>query len=353
MLDAAMHFQFKGKPISCEPYGNGHINQTFLVITDQGVWYILQKINHTVFLNVPALMENITSVTRYLALNEPDERRVLTVVKTVHGDDFYVDEDGEYWRVYVFVTGSLCLEKPENARDFYISGLAFGRFQRGLADYPADSLHETIARFHDTPNRYERLMQAVREDSRGRVKLAGAEIDFALERLNKAGTLKSLQDKGILKTRVTHNDTKLNNVLLDRETREPLCVIDLDTVMPGLAAYDFGDSIRFGASTAAEDETDLSKVSLSMSLFQAFSEGFLKECGGSLSRDEILTLPDGAWTMTLECGVRFLTDFLSGDVYFRIHRPEHNLDRCRTQWKLVEDMEKKRGELDRIISWLG
>lgn len=352
MLDAAKHFNLKGEPVSCEPYGNGHINQTFLVVTDLGVWYILQKINKTVFLDVPALMGNITSVTRYLAQSEPDERRVLTVVKTKDGEDFYLDEDLEYWRVYVFVTDSICLEKPESVKDFYISGLAFGQFQQQLDLFPANTLHETIARFHDTPNRYEHLLAAVQADSQGRLAQVQPELDFAMARIEPAGFLKKLQKAGTLKTRVTHNDTKLNNVLLDATTREPLCVIDLDTVMPGLTAYDFGDSIRFGASTGAEDELDLSKVTLSLELFRAFSEGFLAHGRHSFSADEILTLPDGAWAMTLECGVRFLTDFLVGDHYFRIHRPLHNLDRCRTQFKLVEDMENKRNDMDRIISSL-
>ena len=295
------------------------------------------------FKNVPALMENIAGVTRFLAQEEPDIRRVLTVVKTHDGQDFYQDGMGEYWRVYYFVTDSLCLEKAESPEDFKRSGEAFGRFQRQLAGYPAHSLYETIKDFHNIPARYQQLHEAVRLDVKGRVKDVQAELDFILAREERAGTLKRMQAEGQLLTRVTHNDTKLNNVLLDTQSREPLCVIDLDTVMPGLVAFDFG------ASTAAEDELDLSKVTLSLPLFRVFAEGFLSQCGSSLNAHELRTLPEGAYAMTLECGVRFLTDYLSGDVYFRIHRERHNLDRCRTQFKLVADMETKWQQMEEII----
>lgn len=349
MQDAALHFKTKGNPEFCEPYGNGHINRTYLVVTDKNVKYILQQVNRLVFLDVPALMRNIGLVTRFLAQQEPDERRVLTIVKTLDDMDFYTDEADECWRMFLFITDSVCLDRPESPLDFYRSGLAFGRFQRQLAYFPAETLHETIARFHDTSSRYRQLLKAAQVDPQDRLKLVTPEMDFAVARADRAGYLTGLQAQGTLLTRVTHNDTKLNNVLLDRVTRDPLCVIDLDTVMPGLAAYDFGDSIRFGASTAAEDETDLSKVSLSLDLFRTFSEGFLRECNSSLNREEVRTLPDGAWMMTFECGLRFLTDFLSGDTYFRVHRPGHNLDRCRTQFRLAADMEKMRGEMDAII----
>lgn len=347
--DAVFHFDLQGLPISCRPYGNGHINSTHIVVTNQGVKYILQQINRKVFHNVPALMRNIGSVTRFLSQMEPDKRRVLTIVKTLDGLDYYTDDLNEYWRMYLFITDSVCLERPETSLDFCRSGLAFGRFQRMLESFPTETLHETITGFHNTPSRYEQLKKAAKEDIRDRLRLVGPEIDFAFERAERVGHLVSLQSKGTLPTRVTHNDTKLNNVLLDKSTREPLCVIDLDTVMPGLTAYDFGDSIRFGASTAAEDETDLSKVSLSLELFQTFSEGFLHECGKSLNEAELSTLSDGAWMMTIECGIRFLADFLSGDIYFRVNRELHNLDRCRTQFKLVSDIEKKKGKLNQII----
>jgi len=352
MLDAVYQFPLKGKPVSCEPYGEGHINRTYLVITDLDEWYILQQINTRVFLDVAALMENIGNVTRHLAREDSDPRRTLTIVPTKDGRDYYVDSAGEAFRMYIFVRDSLCLQQPETPRDLYRSGQAFGRFQRQLADFPAHTLHETIVNFHNTPDRYRIFREAVGRDVKGRLLEVGPEVAFVMSREHRAGRLQEMQRAGHLLTRVTHNDTKLNNVLLDATTREALCVIDLDTVMPGLAAHDFGDSIRFGASTAAEDEKDLEKVSMSLDLFETYAQGFLEGCGDSLNPHEIAALPEGAWAMTLECGVRFLTDYLMGDVYFRIHRPEHNLDRCRTQFKLVADMEHKWEQMAAIIAKL-
>ena len=350
MLDAVYQFPLKGNPISCEPYGEGHINRTYLVITDLDEWYILQHINARVFLDIAALMENIGAITRHLATKDSDPRHTLTIVPTKDGRDYYVDEAGESFRMYIFVRDSLCLQQPETPMDLYRSGQAFGRFQRQLADFPAHTLHETIVNFHNTPDRYRKLREAINSDVKGRLLEVGPEVAFVMSREHRAGRLQEMQQAGQLLTRVTHNDTKLNNVLLDAATREALCVIDLDTVMPGLAAHDFGDSIRFGASTAAEDEKDLQKVSMSLPLFETYAQGFLEGCGDSLNPHEIAALPEGAWAMTLECGVRFLTDYLMGDVYFRIHRPEHNLDRCRTQFKLVADMEHKWEQMAAIIA---
>jgi hypothetical protein len=286
-------------------------------------------------------MRNIASVTRRLARQDPDPRHVLTLIPTRSGGDFLLDEEGAYWRVYDFITDSLCLQKAESAADFYQSAVAFGAFQNLLADFPAGTLHETIPRFHDTPNRYAALHRAVQADVKGRFNETRLEVAFALEREAEAAAMTEMLRRGELPKRVTHNDTKLNNVMLDAHTRKALCVIDLDTVMPGLAANDFGDSIRFGASTAAEDEKDLAKVESSLPLYEAYVQGFLGECGNRLTELETQTLPLGAKLMTLECGVRFLTDYLAGDVYFHVHRPGHNLDRCRTQFKLVADMESK------------
>lgn len=349
MLEAAKHFQTRGVPVSSERYGNGHINVTYLVITDENVWYILQKINNQVFRDVPRLMQNIAGVTRYLAEKDPDPHHVLTIVKTKDGEDYHQDQEG-YWRMYVFVTDSLCLDRAETADDFYQSAVAFGTFQNQLAAYPAASLHETIPNFHNTPVRYEHLKTAITNDVKGRAHTVQEEIAFALAREKDAGIMTGLQAAGLLPLRVTHNDTKLNNVMLDLATRKPLCVIDLDTVMPGLAGNDFGDSIRFGASTAAEDEKDLEKVSMSLELFEAYARGFLGACRENLQEEEIRTLPMGAKLMTLECGVRFLTDYLSGDTYFHTKYPEHNLDRCRTQFKLVADMEAKWQQMEEIIA---
>jgi len=347
--EIASRFNVKGNVVYCERYGNGHINETYLVRVEDGTEYVMQKINHTVFKDVPALMNNISSVTKYLSAQDPEPRHTLHLVPARAGGDYLRDENGCYWRMYDFVTDSVCLEKAETAEDFYQSALAFGNFQQQLKDFPAETLAETIVNFHNTPDRYRQLHEAIEKDVCGRKADVADEIAFALAHEEEAGTLVRMLGRGELPLRVTHNDTKLNNVMLDAATRTPLCVIDLDTVMPGLAAYDFGDSIRFGASTAAEDEKDLSKVEMSLDLFEIFTKGFL-ETGKSLTKNERETLPMGAKLMTLECGVRFLTDYLSGDVYFRIHRPEHNLDRCRTQFKLVADMEKKWDRMMEIVS---
>lgn len=348
MFDACYRFQLKGSPISCTRYGNGHINETYLVVTDQDVHYILQKINAHVFKHVDKLMENIVGVTQYLAQSDPDPRHVLTVVPTAESKTYLQDADG-YWRMYIFVTDSVCLDKVTNEDEFYQSALAFGTFQNQLADYPAHTLHETIPNFHNTPVRLKNLENAIAKDVKGRLKNVQPEVDFVLSRRRDCGYMMGLLQNGQLPLRVTHNDTKLNNVMLDAQSKTPLCVIDLDTVMPGLAANDFGDSIRFGASTAAEDEKDLSKVELSLHLYRIFTRGFLKACGSKLTALEIETLPYGAKLMTMECGIRFLTDYLEGDVYFHIQYPEHNLDRARTQFKLVADMENKWQTMMQII----
>ena len=343
------HFQLQGAPIRCERYGNGHINETYLLETDAPHAYILQKVNRQVFPDVPNLMRNIQLVTSYLWQQTPDPRRVLTLVPTTDGQAYMVDPDGEFWRVYEFVTDSLCLDRPENERDLQQSGLAFGTFQNQLASFPAHTLTEIIPHFHDTPVRYEQLKDAIRMDRAGRVKEAKAEIEAYMAFEKYAGFLMNLLKQGELPLRVTHNDTKLNNVLLDAATRTPLCVIDLDTVMPGLAANDFGDSIRFGAATAREDEQDLSKVGMSLQLFEAYARGFLSACGTRLTPLEKETLPMGAMLMTLECGSRFLADYFNGDVYFHNARPGQNLCRARTHIKMAQDMKSKLGQMQKII----
>lgn len=342
-------FQVKGAAVSCERYGNGHINETYLLRTDEPHDYILQKVNRHVFPDIPSLMRNIELVTSYLWRQTPDPRRVLTLVPTVEGRTYYTDAEGEIWRVYEFVTDSLCLDRPENERDLQQSGLAFGTFQNQLAFFPAHTLTEIIPHFHDTPVRYEQLKDAIRMDRVGRVKEAEAEIEAYMAFEKYAGFLMNLLKQGELPLRVTHNDTKLNNVLLDAATRTPLCVIDLDTVMPGLAANDFGDSIRFGAATAREDEQDLSKVGMSLQLFEAYARGFLSACGTRLTPLEKETLPMGAMLMTLECGSRFLADYFNGDVYFHNARPGQNLCRARTHIKMAQDMESKLGQMQKII----
>ena len=342
-------FVLEGNPVYCGRYGNGHINHTYLLLTDQPHAYILQGLNTHVFKDIPGLMNNIIAVTDHLRRQDPDPRHALTLVPTLDGKPYLTTEGGEYWRLYEFVTGSICLDKPESMADLRQSGVAFGRFQNQLADFPAETLSETIPLFHNTPNRYEQLKQAVRENRAGRLHEVQYELAFYMAHEAEAAVMVDMCARGELPLRVTHNDTKLNNVMLDKNLRTPLCVIDLDTVMPGLAANDFGDSIRFGASTAAEDEKDLDKVTMSLELFEAYTDGFLSECGSRLTRSEIETLPMGAKLMTLECGSRFLADYLNGDIYFHTSRPEHNLDRARTQMKLVQDMESKWSRMQQIV----
>ncbi len=349
MLNILAQFRLDGAPVSCERYGSGHINETYLAVTDAPHSYILQKINRRIFTDVPALMRNIQAVTAHLARKVSDPRHVLTLVPTLDGGAYCRDDQGEYWRVYEFVTGGVCLNRAENPDEFYQSALAFGRFQTLLADFPADTLSETIAHFHDTPARYRALHAAAEKNTAGRLGEVEAELAFACQREAEAAQMVNLLQSGTLPLRVTHNDTKLNNVILDEKDHTALCVIDLDTVMPGLVANDFGDSIRFGASTAAEDEKELSKVSLSLSLYETYADGFLSVCGANLTPLETETLPLGAKLMTLENGVRFLTDYLQGDTYYAISRPKHNLDRARAQFKLVADMEKKWAEMNAII----
>ena len=354
MFEILGRFSLDGKVTSCEPYGNGHINRTYLAVTDCGHPYILQKINNAIFQDVPALMHNISSVTRYLRAQGLDARHVLTLVPTSDGAEylFFESEDAQkagYYRVYEFITDSLCMDHPETAQDFRQSALAFGNFQMLLRDFPAGTLAQTIPKFHDTVNRYRNLHLAIQADRLGRAAKVAREIDFALEQEKYAGFMLNMLEKGELPLRVTHNDTKLNNVMLDAATREPLCVIDLDTVMPGLSGNDFGDSIRFGASSGAEDARDPDKIEMRLDLFRAYANGFLAACGDALTPAETETLPMGAKLMTLECGIRFLTDYLEGDTYFRIHRPAHNLDRTRTQFKLVTDMDRKWDAMQAII----
>ena len=344
-------------PVSyCEPYGNGHINDTFLTVADKR--YIMQRMNTRIFTKPMELMENILGVTEHIrskaaAMGRADvERASLVVVPTLSGANFFVDSEGEYWRVYEFTEGTVTQEVVENKQDFYNCAVAFGQFQRMLSDYSAEKLHETIVNFHNTPWRYENLMKAVAADKCGRLAEVKAEVDFAMARKEFACTLENARANGTLPLRVTHNDTKLNNILFDAETHEPVCVIDLDTVMPGYSVNDFGDSIRFGANTAVEDETDISKISLSLELFEAYAKGFIGGCNGSLTETELELLPVGAMMMTFECGMRFLTDYLEGDTYFKIHRPKHNLDRARNQFALVADMERKLPEMKAIIERL-
>lgn len=348
MEQVLRQFMLDGCPIFCDRYGEGHINRTYLVITDRPQRYILQRISRAAFHNIPALMQNIAAVTAFLAERSDDPRASLHLVPTREGGLWHQDSEGEYWRVYDFIEDSICLQAPESAEDFYQSAVAFGSFQHMLQDFPANTLYETIPAFHNTPDRYRIFHEILADDRLGRAAGVQREIDFVLACEDEAGSLLRMLRRGELPLRVTHNDTKLNNVMLDSKTRKALCVIDLDTVMPGLVAYDFGDSIRFGAATAAEDERNLAKVGLDLELYRRFAEGFIPACG-ALTKEEIETLPLGAKLMTLECGLRFLTDYLDGDHYFSIARPGHNLDRARTQFRLVAETERRWDEIRSII----
>ena len=356
--EALIGFQLEGMVMNAVRYGSGHINDTFLMTlrkddeTEGRV--ILQRMNKSIFTKPVELMENIMGVTSFLRERiienggDPD-RETLNVIPTKDGKPYFIDSEGEYWRCYKFIEDATSYDQVENPEDFYQSAVAFGNFQRLLADYPAATLHETIKGFHDTKARFEVFKKAVADDVCGRAASVKEEIDFYLSHEDVANVFGDLLEKGELPLRVTHNDTKLNNIMIDNETHKGICVIDLDTVMPGLAMNDFGDSIRFGASTAAEDEKDLNKVWCDMDLFDVYTKGFMEGCAGRLTEKEIELLPMGAKVMTYECGMRFLTDHLQGDTYFKIHRENHNLDRARTQMKLVQDMEAKWDIMNEIV----
>ena len=337
-------FAIEGEVKNIAPYGEGHINSTFLAETTVKN-YILQKINTVVFKQPENVMKNILLVTEHI---EKKGALSLSVIKTNAGEPMLKTEDGCY-RVYDFIENSLTLQKAESAEDFCNAGFSFGEFQKALSDFDASKLSETIARFHDTPNRFENFKKAVEENKSGRLDTCKEETEFVLERKDTYDKIvKSLADKSI-PLRVTHNDTKLNNILMDPETRKGKAVIDLDTVMPGSMLYDFGDSIRFGASTAAEDEKDLDKVHFDIELFRAYAEGFLSALGDSITEKERELLPYSAYLMTIECGMRFLTDYIDGDVYFATKYPEHNLVRCRTQFKLAYEMQQQEKEMSKVI----
>ncbi|WP_343248235.1 aminoglycoside phosphotransferase family protein [Diplocloster hominis] len=356
--EAIQQFQLEGTVIRSDQYGSGHINDTFLLVCrtadEKEKRYILQRMNHEIFTRPEELMENIVGVTTYLRKiiiengGDPD-RETLNLVPVKDGKMYYKDSIGCYWRVYQFIENSVSYDLVEKPDDFYQSALAFGNFQRLLAKYPAQTLHETIEGFHDTAARFGIFKKAVADDVFNRAESVRREIEFVMEREADTRILGDLLQSGALPLRVTHNDTKLNNIMIDKETGKGICVIDLDTVMPGLAVNDFGDSIRFGASTGAEDETDLSRISCDLNLFELYTKGFIEGCQGSLTPKELEMLPMGAKMMTYECGMRFLTDYLQGDVYFKIHREQHNLDRARTQFKLVADMEAKMDQMAGIV----
>ena len=342
-------YDFPATLLGAVRYGQGHINDTFCVVCQpqegDAIRFILQGLSSAAFPHPEELMENFIGITSYLrekviAQGGDPLRETLSLVPTRDGKLFYTDSNGKVWRLTPFIENTDCFQSatPEL---FEASARAFGRFQYMLQGYPAETLHETIVNFHNTEDRYAKFIAALEADKMGRAKEVQAEVDFVISRKEDCSVaLKALRE-GILPLRVTHNDTKLNNILIDRDTHEGICVIDLDTTMPGLSINDFGDSIRFGANHSKEDEKDLSKVNFDIDLYEAYTRGFIQGARGGLTEAELKYLPWGARLMTLECGIRFLTDYLDGDHYFRIHYPEHNLDRCRTQFKLVRDMEEQ------------
>lgn len=356
----AENFQIPADFCSAEPYGHGHINDTYAAAYRQGgrpLRYIHQRINRNIFKNPAALMENIQRVTEHLRhklSGQPDvSRRTLTPVPARDGRMYHVDPQGEYWRTYVFIEDARTYEAVESAKQAFEAAKAFGRFQGLLADFGSPRLHDTIPDFHNTPKRFTALQRAIEEDAANRAKLARAEIDFARRHEPITARLIDLQRQGELPERTTHNDTKFNNVMLDCETQEGICVIDLDTVMPGLALYDFGDMVRTTTSPAREDEPDLTKTCMQFPMFEALVRGYLASAGDVLNRAEKENLVFAGKLITFEIGIRFLADYLAGDVYFKVHREGHNLDRCRTQFKLVESIEEQEEKMSRLVESIG
>lgn len=333
----------------------GHINRTYVISFSNGEKRLLQQINNTVFKKPLELMENVVKITDFLREKIAEEggdptRETLKVHFTNDGKNCYIDSLGQYWRFYNFVDNAFSYNSIENDELFYRAGAAFGKFQSQLAEFPIDTLFDTIPDFHHTYKRFLNLKAAAEKNVADRKSKVEEELRFAFDREDDTKIIVDLIEKGEIPVRVTHNDTKLNNIMFDSETKTPVCVVDLDTVMPGSALYDFGDAIRFGASTAAEDEKDLSKVSMDLNLYEKYVKGYLSTAGRSLTEREIEFLPFSAKLLTFECGMRFLTDYLDGDVYFGTAYPEHNLDRCHTQFKLVADMEQKFEEMKRITA---
>lgn len=364
--DVLEAYKLPGNLVSCKPIGDGIINDTFCVEYEDGQKshrYLVQRINHDVFKKPYELMENIFRVTTFLAEKictdgGDAKRETLTVVKNARGDILYAHDDkkspASFWRVYDFIENTESLNAVRGADDFYDTAFAFGRFQKQFSDFPANTLHETIPDFHNTPLRYEAFMQSAKNDVCGRAASVNTEINFYASQKNAMEICSRAAQTGKLPIRVTHNDTKLNNILFDKTTGKSVCIIDLDTVMPGLAGFDFGDMIRFGANTAAEDEKDLDKVSLDIKLFEVAVRGFVEgastgDAKCALTNTEIAMLCDCTKNIILEQGIRFLTDYLNGDVYYKTSHPNHNLERAKNQMKLAEDFDAKRNELDAVV----
>ena len=356
--NAVTAFMIHGNLLQIVSFGSGHINDTYMATFNQAgtcVRYLLQRVNHQVFKNVPALMSNIERVCTHARSRLDSEgttdvsRRALTVVPTHSGDPFHCDQDGNYWRVYLFIedaTGHDIIESPQQA---YTAAYAFGHFQKLLSDLPGDRLHETVPDFHHALKRFAALELVLDADPHNRAASAKPEIDWVLRQRKLAGALLEMHAQGLIPERIAHNDAKLNNVLIDNKTQEAICVIDLDTLMPGIALFDFGDLVRTSTSPVAEDEADPSKVTMQLPMFDALVRGYLESAGDFLNITEIESLPLAGQVITLTIGIRFLTDYLQGDHYFRTNHPEHNLQRCRTQFALVNSMRRQEGAMQTCI----
>ena len=354
LKDLCSQFQLSGEFVSGKPYGEGHINDTYCITVSDGNQYILQSVNSEVFKQPEDVMDNIILILDFLHKKIAEQggdpyRETMTLVPANDGKYYITTKDGMLFRVYRFITDAVCCQTIDNPEIFYQTGKSFGHFQKMLADFPTEKLKETIPNFHNTYQYFLKFENAVREDCLGRCAEVSAEIEFVRNHLNDTTIVMNAIEAKEIPLRVTHNDTKLNNIMFDRDNGQGVCVIDLDTVMPGSLIFDFGDSIRFGANTAAEDEIDLQKVSLDLELFERYTRGFLEELSDSISERELKLLAFSAKLLTLECGIRFLTDYLVGDTYFKIHRPKHNLDRARTQFKLVSDIEEKMPDMEKIV----
>lgn len=350
VFDILEQFNLQGKVIRTEAYGNGHINWTYRVYVDSGESYVLQRINTYVFNDPVGLMRNIEILTDYMRERVENKDSILQLIRAKNKRFFIVNEDGQYWRVYRFVPNSVCYDAAPNLELFRECGSTFGNFQNLLADFPVEKLIETIPDFHNTPVRYEAYEEALDDASYRRVRYIQPELDFVESCKEFAPFLMDKLAAGELRLRVTHNDTKINNVLFDERTQKGLSVIDLDTTMPGFPALDFGDAIRYAGNAGAEDEQNLDKVFLKLDYFESFAQGFCGTCKERLDPEELQVCPEAAKLVTLETGVRFLTDYLMGDVYFKTDYPEHNLVRARTQFKLVQDMDKHMQEMHDIIN---
>ncbi|WP_052573877.1 aminoglycoside phosphotransferase family protein [Haloferula sp. BvORR071] len=351
-------FDMRADFVDAQPYGSGHINDTYCAWYDQAglrVRYIHQRINHNIFKDPAALMENIERVTthslaRLLDQNHPEAyRRTLTVIPSVDGKPYVVDREGNFWRTYPFIERARGYDEIRSNLQAEQAARSFGEFQKLAADLGGKRLHETIPNFHHTPKRLQALQEAIDGDIAGRARNCKAEIEFALARANDCRRVTDLITAGVIPERVTHNDTKLNNVLLDDVTSEGVCVIDLDTTMPGSVLYDFGDMVRTATPTTREDEVDLSLVGIRLDRFDALVRGYLDSASSFLNRAEVDHLAFSGKLLTLECGIRFLTDHLQGDVYFKTKRPGHNIDRCRAQFAMVKAIEENLEQMEEVV----